>query len=342
MSYRYIFYKYEKYTCPNPECQRESFVRYVDTTTGELLSEEYGKCDHVNSCRYWKKPSGYNSIFIPNPEIDNLIHILDPPKSYIPIGVNLIPKKIDYIDRKSMLQTLEKGLNSFTAPLLEYLDKNLSLLDNLVKMYNIGTFKDGSRVIFWQVDAHGRVRTGKVMLYNEDINRVKKDKYDIEDAHIGWVHNYMRDKTKKFNQQQCLFGEHLLTEYPNSKSVIILESEKSAIVLKSKCMKYNDIIMAAGTQQGLTADKFKVFQNRNLLITLIPDVGSYSRNGNTKGWYEIGEELAKELNLNIRTILPDNFIKYYFKQEYHLGYGDDIADYILDTKRWIDSFVWVI
>ncbi|NCC74622.1 MAG: hypothetical protein EOM06_14670, partial [Sphingobacteriia bacterium] len=56
------FFKFEldrtskKYTCPG--CGNRTFVRYIDTETGELLPEKYGRCDREISCGYFSKPEG--------------------------------------------------------------------------------------------------------------------------------------------------------------------------------------------------------------------------------------------------------------------------------------------
>ena len=45
----------EKITCP--ECgHSETFTRFVDTITGELLSDEYGMCDRAYKCAYVNRP----------------------------------------------------------------------------------------------------------------------------------------------------------------------------------------------------------------------------------------------------------------------------------------------
>jgi hypothetical protein len=62
-----------------------------------------------------------------------------------------------------------------------------------VERYNVGTAKGGA-IIFWQLDADNRVRTGKIIHYKPDLHR-NKDKF------INWVHKIL--KLPDYNLQQC-------------------------------------------------------------------------------------------------------------------------------------------
>jgi hypothetical protein len=85
----------------------------------------------------------------------------------------------------------------------------------LVKRFYIGSLQHwpGS-TIFWQVDESGRVRTGKIMLYDPDTGKRIREPF----SHIAWVHSGLV-KSKQivsYNLQQCLFGLHQAIHLPES------------------------------------------------------------------------------------------------------------------------------
>ncbi|MFI5138159.1 MAG: DUF6371 domain-containing protein [Sphingobacteriales bacterium] len=77
--------------------------------------------------------------------------------------------------------------------------------------------------------------------------------------------------TANFHLQQCFFGEHLLSE--NTEALVgITESEKTAFM--ASIMMPDILWLAAGSLNGLDADKCRVLKNRKVL--LFPDVGAYT------------------------------------------------------------------
>lgn len=57
-------YSLEKYSGTNsrffcPECGKKEFVRYIDSATGEYLSDFVGKCNRIERCNYHFKPKMY-------------------------------------------------------------------------------------------------------------------------------------------------------------------------------------------------------------------------------------------------------------------------------------------
>ena len=56
----------KKFICPN--CNKKTFVFYVDTKTGNYLPADYGRCDREQNCKYHKAP--------PKGKRGHLIHFL--------------------------------------------------------------------------------------------------------------------------------------------------------------------------------------------------------------------------------------------------------------------------
>jgi hypothetical protein len=81
------------------------------------------------------------------------------------------------------------------------------IVSELVNSYFIATSKlwKGATV-FWQIDAEGKIRTGKIMLYNPTTGKRVKEPFN----HISWVHKALKEP--EYELKQCLFGEHLINQ----------------------------------------------------------------------------------------------------------------------------------
>ena len=54
----------KKHICPN--CNKRTFVLYVDNETGNYLTDDFGKCDRSTNCHYHKAPpKGKKAFYIP-------------------------------------------------------------------------------------------------------------------------------------------------------------------------------------------------------------------------------------------------------------------------------------
>jgi hypothetical protein len=262
-----------------------------------------GRCDREEKCGFHYTPREY---FKANPFTHTKPFIPMPKKPPTPQTFSTLPFSLVTDSQRSYDQNY---LMYFLGEMLGY-----ATAEELAKQYHIGTAKHWQgATVFWQVDAKGLVRTGKIMLYNpDDCKRVK-----VPFNHITWAHCL---RYKDYNLKQCLFGEHLLAAEPN-KPVAIAESEKTAIIASVYMPGY--IWLAAGSLEGLNADKCSVLKGRE--VTLFPDVNGYYK------W----RDKAKELNLRIPTAtfkmdntLIDNNLPYDIER------GTDIADI------WIDETLY--
>ena len=131
-------------------------------------------------------------------------------------------------------------------------------------LYRTGGIKDA--VIFWQRDIEGRVRTGKIMHYDEWSGKRLK-----EEGSIGWVHALLRREgvlSEEWELAQCFYGEHLLNAYPD-KMVAVVEAYKTAHV--GAILMPDMVWLATDSLQGLTAERLAPLKGRRVLF--FPDEG---------------------------------------------------------------------
>ena len=161
------------------------------------------------------------------------------------------------------------------------------------EIFHLGTTKD-KRVVYWQIDAEGRVRDGKLMAYDERCHRVKPGEHDTQSS-VSWA-GYEFTKCglldKNWEATHCLFGLHQLNSRPDA-MVCIVEAEKTAVICSQKFK--DSIWMAAGGMEQLNVDKLRPLVGRQVI--LYPDTDP---EGETfKKWYDIAWRARCELELDI-------------------------------------------
>lgn len=162
---------------------------------------------------------------------------------------------------------------------------------------------DAGATVFWQIDVSKNIRTGKIMLYDKITGRRIKEPFN----HVFWEHK--NAKYSNYNLEQCLFGEHLITEYPN-KRVAIVESEKTAIISSVYFPSLNWI--ATGGLSNINPDKFEILNGKD--VFLFPDNGAYEI------WKSKLNVLGKKSRLIISKVLENEAIVP----------KSDLADYLIE------------
>ena len=272
MDYRYQLAHYTRTAnwliCPN--CGKRQLVPYVDTESGEILDPTCGRCNRESNCGYhlppseffkqnpgarpqgdaWREPPAWlkNQPRKPKP-------VQQPPKPAGPICE--LPREIV---EKTILPEPESNFMKFLDTLFDPL-----IVEGLQFMYNLGVTKNGE-VIFYQKDIKGRYRGGKILQYNPVLGKRIKNGGGIP---VNWVHPLFKKRgfiPEDWTMTQCLFGEHLLAEYPE-KPVILVEAEKTAIVCCGFMPEYNWLATGGKTQLG---DKLNVLKGYD--VTALPDI----------------------------------------------------------------------
>lgn len=273
-----------RHTCP--ECgQKQSFTLYLDSNTNNPIHRTVGKCNRESKCGYHYTPKQY---FMDNPSTrtDVACHVskqtpqpITPTQPSGTIPFSFIEKSASY--RSNFVRFLCEIL---TDKQIEY----------VVEHYALGATKN-KEIIFWQIDITGKVRTGKIMQYNPETGKRIKH----ESSAIDWVHSKLKKSgtlPEDYNLQQCFFGEHLLTIYPEA-TVCIVESEKSALI--SAAIFPNFVWLASGGIQGLAVDKCKVLKDRTVI--LYPDLNVFEK------WNEKASLIKNECSceITVSTLLEE-------------------------------------
>lgn len=220
-----------------PKCGTpKSFVRYIDEA-GNYIADNVGRCNRESSCGYHYPPKQY---FLDNPtEGESRPPFCKQIKKQKPQPPT--PTKVDYINKEYVRK-------SFSADntLIDFLTRYYAVdeIEEACQRYALGSTKK-REAIYWQIDTERKVRTGKIMGYDESGHRQS----------INWVHSLLKKKgfiKEEFNLQQCLFGEHLLSIDENKdKPVALVESEKSAVICSMEFPQY--IWLATGGKSQLNA-----------------------------------------------------------------------------------------
>jgi hypothetical protein len=314
MSYRLPYLqKYDgpssRFTCP--QCKTpHSFTRYIDGETEQPIHPTVGKCNRVVKCGYHYTPKQY---FLDHPHI--MDHNTTLQKTYTMHSSNTLTRpQPSFIPFKYVKASASYNSN-FVLFLCRFFSKEQIM--QAVEDYAIGATKQ-KEVIFWQMDIHGKFRTGKIMQYNPDTGKRVKNQNDA----INWVHALLKKTDTQFadfNLCQCYFGEHLLRLYPH-KPIAIVESEKTAVIASILLPDYN--WLATGGLNGLNIEKSRTLQGRT--VVLYPDAGCYAL------WKNKMQEIKTSIQLSI-TI--SNLVETTATPA-QIEEGYDIADFLI---RSIDS-----
>ena len=284
-----------RHTCPSCQKSRQ-FVHYIHVQTGAPLGEHVGRCNREVKCGYHYTPQQYLTEHQITPLVNWNNHApaqqSDPP-CYI--DLHLFKKSLQGYDKNHFVQYLKKLLGP---------EKTQTLIDK----FHIGTSKRWQgATIFWQMDLQGRLRTGKIMLYDPESGKRVKKPYN----HISWVHKQL----KQAHFSQCLFGLHQLAEIPKSKPVGLVESEKTAIIATGYFPEW--VWLGVGSLHQLSSERCDVLKGRK--VVLFPDVG---------GW-EKWQGQAKTLQQGLGSpVLVSDWLEKLVEQEE----GIDLADVLVGER----------
>ena len=332
--HRYIFKKgSKKHYCP--ECTKKRFVRYIDTHTGELLPDQYGRCDRESKCGYflnpykdgyakaiWEQEQGNKTDWKPEQPKRIKKPVKKPKRAFIPVEV-FNRTRAGY-EQNTFIQNL---LTRVAFP-FEVQD-----IEKVISLYHLGTVQNGYRAganTFPFIDVQGNIRAVQVKQFDEQNHTTGTDFLHsiIEKHHTRnskalpeWLEAYNKNETKV----SCLLGEHLLSKYPYN-PVALVEAPKTAIYgtlyFGFPEQPTNLLWLAVYNLSSLNLNKCQALKGRN--VFLFPDL---SKDGKA---FELWSNKATEIQKRLRgTYFHVSDLLEQLAPQQDKEQGKDIADYLI-------------
>lgn len=289
-----------KHICPR--CGKRTFVRVIDTETGEYLPNYVGKCDREKKCGYCYTYAQYFRE-----------HKVEYNTKTIKQTGTMVKKEIGYINVNEIKSSL-----LCTSNLREFLNERFGedKVNNVFESYRVGGEPDGG-TIYWQIDKEGRVRTGKAMQYDRETGHRIKGDFSIRFIHSRLI------KTGRLPQDwvlgQVLFGSHLIAKNDSS-TICLVESEKTALICAILMPQY--IWMATGGKNNFKKDVCDCLKGREVII--FPDLGAY------EDWEKMAMNVATQVGFkySMSQLLEEN------ASVNEVNEGLDIADYLMFSQGY--------
>lgn len=324
------------FTCPN--CGKKSLKRYIDTETGNYLPEIYGRCNHENSCvpHYHLNPyvDGYaKMVWEQGQKVTGVTKVTPKTKSFFCAQTKPQPVYFDFETFKQTLHQYER--NVFIQNLLNRVQFPFEVpdIEKVISLYRLGTVSNGYRagaVTFPFIDFAGNVRAIQVKQFDEQNHTTATDfLHSIIEKYYTRNNKPMPEWLVAYTKQDklvsCLFGEHILSKYPNN-PIALVEAPKTAVygTLYFGLPETSEslIWLAVYNKSSFSFDKLKVLQGR--FVCVFPDL---SKDGNTfKEWEAKAKEFEKLLP-GTRFIFSDLLEQ--LAPEQDKNNGNDIADFLI-------------
>lgn len=332
--YKLASNKVPKLNCPYCDAKKH-WQRYIDIETGEVLPDQFGKCDNDNKCGEWKDPykdgyakaiweqeQGNKTDWKPQRPKPKKKPLNEPKRAFIPVEV-FNRTRAGY-EQNTFIQNL---LTRVAFP-FEVQD-----IEKVISLYNLGTVQNGYRKganTFPFIDVQGNVRTVQVKQFDEQNHTSATDfLHSIIEKHHNRKNKPLPEWLEAYNKNEikvsCLFGEHLLSKYRYN-PVALVEAPKTAIygtLYFGFPEQPTDLLwLAVYNLSSLNLNKCKALKGRN--VFLFPDL---SKDGKA---FELWSNKAAEIQKRLKgTYFHVSDLLEKLAPQQDKEQGKDIADYLI-------------
>ncbi|WP_202927857.1 DUF6965 family protein [Cyclobacterium roseum] len=337
----------KKHYCP--DCNKKTFVLYIDTETGDYLPKQYGRCDRESKCLYHLNPylDGYaKAIWVQEQgKRSNLPNNRKPQRKK---GKPQPSPESVFFDFDTFRQTLKANRyeqNTFIQNLLLSVPYpfDTQAVTRVIELYRLGTVSNGYRAgatTFPFIDIKGNVRSVQVKQFDEQNHTTGTDfLHSIIEKHRTRNNKPLPEWLEAYKKQDkrvsCLFGEHLLSKY-HSNPVALVEAPKTAVYgtlyFGLPQTPESLVWLAVYNKSSFSFDKLTVLKGR--FVYVFPDL---SENGNTFNEWETKAKQYERCLPGTRFIFSELLEQ--LAPEKDKKEGNDLADYLI-KQDWRTYRKW--
>ena len=213
----------KKNSCPN--CNKKTFVFYVDTETGNYLPTDYGRCDREQNCNYHKAPSkGKRGYLVPFLALNN---VSDKASRLVDLNgvISVIPNS----------QILEKNQNSCFISDWFLENSTVNYLKNNYKYFNSDAVPFLNEVITTKPPEPIKPSYHSSELADKLINQYNNQK-EGDKLTTFLLNNFTFDEVQNTIQNYYLGG----TNYYWSNATMFWQIDDKEQIRGAKIMLYNE------------------------------------------------------------------------------------------------------
>ncbi|MBH8557920.1 DUF6371 domain-containing protein [Hymenobacter negativus] len=325
-----------RHDCPACGNQhRNTFARFVDKATGELLPAHFGRCNREDRCGYfaspYHKPPGGTSYA---EDIRNqCLPFLKGRVRQTPQMAPTAPPVVSVPEEVVQRSFAGYSRNQFARLLTVHFGAGVA--KDLLRKFEIGTSAHWpGACVFWLRDERGRVRGGQVVLFDADGHTVKTVRPDgTIKRYTSWFHTALGqaiDRRKETHpdwliaydlhgaKSPCLFGLTQALQAPHTRIVAVVEAPKTAVLGAGFFPQYTWV--AVNALSYLNAERIAPLKSRYIL--LFPDASLEGRA--FQRWQDKAQELQKA---GFRIDVSDYLEQHTTEEQQATGY--DLGDLLL-------------